>query len=292
MGDSKHAILSTLIYSSLFDFPLSEDELYYYLHTNRRFSRSEFKKALSALGEVIVYQKGYYALIDKSTCIQNRIARREDNAYKLTLARSVANILSRIPTVLFIGISGSLAVGNAKNEDDIDFFMITQKHTLFTTRLLVLLALSFLGKRRKRAETHAKNKICLNMLVSENAVLFPKSKQDLFTAREIAQTHPLFSRADTYQAFLKQNSWVKTFLAHVSGKKTERSSPNRSKLAILLFVLEPLTRTIQLKTIAKHQTHEEVTETILAFHPQDKRQSILTKYAKTKVAYNNYYRDQ
>jgi hypothetical protein len=103
-------------------------------------------------------------------------------------------------------------LGDADKEDDIDFFIITKKDTLFKTRLLVLLALQLLGLRRKRLEKNPADKICVNFLIDETKLSFSKDKRDIYTAHEILQIKPLFFRDNIYSRFLKANTWVYNFL--------------------------------------------------------------------------------
>src|SRR5690606_32960483 len=126
-----------------------------------------------------------------------------------------ADILKTIPSLLFIGISGSLAVKNVKREDDIDFFIISQGKYIWLTRLQCILLLSKHAVRRTRTDIHEKDKICLNMFVSDTSLSFKKATQDLYLAHEIAQLEPIFSRNNTYQKFISQNGWVRSFLPNM-----------------------------------------------------------------------------
>jgi len=292
MGDKRLAILKTLLYSSLFQFPLTEEELFYYFNASRSISRESFRQALSQLviRKEIVLQDGYYAILKQKEAIQERIKREKINSEKYELARRLALYLSFIPSILFIGISGSLAVKNATQDDDIDYFVITEKNTLYTTRFLALLLLEYVGRRRKRNATKARDKACLNFLISEEELRLPEEKQDLYTAREIAQLVPLVNREDTYQRFLQANSWRESFLPHSIQGKSGFIKKKRRKVSQLLTFLEPLTRSLQLSIMKPHQTVEEVTKTFLALHPDNVRNRILVQFAQKLLQYKKYYK--
>ncbi len=101
---------------------------------------------------------------------------------------------------------------NVDRKDDIDLFIITKRNRLWTTRLFATIVVDLLGIRRKPGETDVRNKICLNMFMSEDALSIPKQEQDLFAAHEVLQMKPLWEREGIYKKFLMKNKWVSKFL--------------------------------------------------------------------------------
>jgi len=286
MGNKYKAIVSTLLYSDIFDFPLTEAEIFYYLLTDTKISKSEFRQALTQLLPHLTYQKPYIALPNRENIIQ----RRRNNERWLNLKRKqasqIARILSYIPTIYFIGLSGGVGVGSSNKNDDIDFFIITKKNCIYITRLISLLFLAILGKRRKRGEKNARDKICLNMFLDESSLALPLDRHDIYTAHEIAQIYPLVERNNTYLRFLSANKWISTFLAHAKlGRKVKFQKLKQSLGESLLIILEPIARYIQIKHIKRHKTKEIVTNNFIAFHPRDYR-SITVKAFQQKVRRN------
>lgn len=207
--------------------------------------------------------------------MEEEVRRKREEAF------STARLLCKIPTIYFIGISGGLAAGSATEGDDIDLFIITKKKTMFISRLLALLLLQVVGKRRKRGEKNAPNKMCLNMWLDTSELQFTPSQQDLYTAREIAQLLPLYDRGGTYQMFLRSNSWIKIFLPHafLFPFRPRHSMNSNTFMERLMGVFEFPSKLLQLYSIKRHQTTEIVTEHALLFHPRDYRQRILKEYA-------------
>src|SRR6185312_7622187 len=119
-----------------------------------------------------------------------------------------------IPTIEFAGLSGSLAMHNAEKDADIDIFIITRPNTLWLTRFLILSLLQLKGKRRAPGKKHAKDTICVNMLLDTKHMAFPKNKRNIYTAHEIIQMKPLLIRNNTYNEFLHKNKWIINFLPH------------------------------------------------------------------------------
>ncbi len=279
------AIIKTLLYSDIFDFPLSKDELWQFLISRENILRDSFEYALKNLSGDISCKDGFYCLKSKEWCIKKRKAMLPEARKKLKIAKKAAYNLSYIPTVKFIGISGGLAAGNAEKTDDIDFFIITKKNTLFMTRLWVLAVLELMNLRRTRTGKNASNKICVNLLIDETRLKF--HKHDLYTAREIVQVKPLFEREDTYNTFLNKNKWVSNFFPNMtkqqlySGKRSKNyNSLNALSNLLHLPPLPQLAKAIQIIYMKKHQTSEVISSHILAFHPNDYRPQTLKLLSK------------
>ena len=287
MADSKKAILETLLYSTLFNFPLTKNEIYYYLHSNKVIPKKEFEKKLASLENSLVFKDNFYTLKDNEKSVDLRKKRLVISNKKRLDALKIVKVLGYIPTVLFIGISGSVAVGNAEDPDDIDFFIITTNNSLYTTRLLMLLILQLLGRRRKRNELKPQNKICLNMLVDEDGMSFEKS-QSIYTARELLQMYPLFERQDYYQKLLAKNNWTNSFMSHAHGQNNKFI---KKKLSFIksFFLVDPLCRSLEQSLIKRNQTRETATHHVIALHPLDTKTVILAEIDKRRLHYSKYY---
>lgn len=205
------------------------------------------------------------------------------------LAKRMAALLAKIPTVQFIGVSGGLALLNADREDDIDFFIVTKKNTVWTTRLFVVLFLELIGKRRRRGTAKVSDSICVNMFLDEQKMQLPKEWRDLYLAHEVVQVLPLFSRQNTYEKFLLLNNWVDAFLPHAVDRGTTKNYTRNNVENLFSVVLcgilqryafEHAAKKLQQWYMSKHRTREVVSDTILAFHPIDYRGNTLKAFEK------------
>lgn len=274
------AILRTIVYSDIFDYPLTRREIWKFLIVDKKITRAAFEKALLVLPATIVYRDGFYCLKGRESIVAKRKRREKESVKKILLAKKVAKRLSLMPTVLFVGISGSLAMRNADSHDDIDFFIITKKNTLWTTRFLLLLLLEFLGLRRGRRSKKVANKICVNMLIDESSLLFSKEKQNLYIAHEVVQLLPLFERENMHDKFLGANAWIKKILPHSLPSHLTSGNSVRKGGMLRFSAFEQLARFLQLRSINKHKTTETISDTLLAFHPDDYTDKILNVYQK------------
>ncbi len=285
---AKKAIMQTLLYSSLFHFPLTKSELWEFLKSDKPVTTDAFNSVMKQLPRDIAHIDRYYFLKGQEQIVAERKRRLVVSQEKIILAKSHINKLSFLPTVLFIGISGSLAMTNARKADDIDLFIIVKKNTIWLSRLLLLLILSLFGLRRSKQSSHTANKICLNMLLDEQALLLPQDRHDVYTAHEIAQVYPLFERHQTYQRFLSANAWVKTYMPNVTsttGITKYAISEKTGRQSSFIKFIEKVAGFIQLLYINRTITTETVNDRLLAFHPMDNRKKILKKYRELLSQY-------
>lgn len=289
------AILKTLIYSDIFNYPLSQDELWKFL-INVKLDKKSFSKQLKYLkkGNVKVKNNFYY-LLGRENIVTTRIQRNNESRKKIILAKTIIKQLTFLPTIQFIGISGALSLGNSTKEDDIDLFVIVSKGRLWLTRLIMVIFLTLMGRYRRRNENDVSDKICLNMLIDDSTLLFSRVRQNLYTAHEIVQMIPVFDRNNTYNRFINTNKWVEKFLpnAFVDRGTTRNTTRNYGETFFSAFLrtvlrisaLEHFAKAIQFWFIKKHITTETVSDNFLAFHPYDYKKSILKEYNKRLKRY-------
>lgn len=284
MDQVNDAIVTTLSYSDIFDYPLTKAELWRYLTLSKPILYRTFD---TALARASIKEKSHlFFLPGRSGLVRERLKRQKISKKKLKNAQPVLQMLQKIPTIEFIGISGSLAMHNAENNADIDLFIITKPQTLWLTRLLVLSFLQFKRMRRKRQGRKSKNMICVNMLLDTNHLSFPKSRQNLYTAHEIMQVKPFFSRNNTYERFLKKNTWIRKFLPNSFPKTALRLMTfSQTSKAIPLHFMEKLAKVMQIWYMKKHITKEYVSDGFVAFHPQDYTNYVLSELEKRKKKY-------
>lgn len=233
----KESIRQTIAYASFFDFDLTVSELHYWLISPTTHSLSSVKK-LSDRGEELVTKRKARLLI---------------STQKLIRAEKFAHILSIVPTIKLIALTGSLAMNNAKKNDDIDLMIVTKQGTLWLTRLFVvpLIRLFFKSRypvshprvfhsltpfhpRGSHSATsgvvlNTTDSVCLNLWLDTSALNLPRDKRSLYTAHEVLQIKPLLNRNHTYERFILENSWTKPYLANAY-ELTTKNFPPRERL--------------------------------------------------------------
>ena len=143
---------------------------------------------------------------------KKRLQREKISRQKLQIAQKAAKILSKIPTVKFVGVTGSLAMMNSNENSDIDLMIVTSSNNLWTTRLFTYLLIHLFGfKRRFPMEKAENDKLCFNLWLDEDDLVWRKSDRNIYTSHEIAQIMPLVNKDKTYEKFLFQNKWILSF---------------------------------------------------------------------------------
>ncbi len=277
----ERAILATLAYADIFDYPLTLSQLHHFL-IGCKLNQKELRKVLNQLvqNQQVGCQNAYYFLPGRAHLVALRLKRAKLAPVKLALAKEAATILKVLPQVKLIGVSGSVAVNNADWEDDIDFFIITAAGQLWLTRFFSTAILTVLAKRRTPQAKTVANKICLNMFVDESQLeIIP---HNLYLAHEVLQMRPLFWRDYTYERFLAANQWAYQFLPNWP----RRAAVNRfdsqlvAKPPWLMTKAEDLAKQLQLAYMAKRRTIEKITAGKIQFHPRNTQHLVMDAYGK------------
>lgn len=288
------AILRTLTYADLFDYPLTPEEIFRFLIAKKRVTFPSLQRNLTRLvaekKKLGVDAKGrFFFLPGRKEIVPQRKRRAIISREKLNLARKAAQFLKIIPTVQLIGITGRLAMENVEAEDDLDFLIITAANRLWLTRLLVIVVLELLGKRRRPDQKKVKDKICLNMFLDEGQLALLPGERDLYTAHEVIQMKPLWDRCHVYAKFLEANRWVTKHLSHGLSREQPKISPQKDKQEILssrfFDLLELVARRFQFWYLSKRRTTEVVTARRALFHPESARNWVLAAYEKKLAEY-------
>lgn len=288
MDNREVAILKTLLYADIFDYPLKEEEIFKFLISPKAIEKRLLFDRLKKSKSKIKLKNRYYFIKGKEDLVKKRIRREKISSGKLVKAKKLIEKINIIPSIKFIGISGALSMKNSDKKDDIDVFVITEKNLVWTTRFFLVILLKLLGSYRDRESKNYSDKICLNMIIDENKMAFNKNNQDLYTAHEIAQIIPVFDKDNTYNKFINLNAWVKKHLPHTTGKKLiylKRQKNIMENILIIFFriiFIERILKFIQLRYMKKNITKEIIKDGFLGFHPFDYKSYVLNRY-KAKI---------
>lgn len=271
-----NAIIKTLCYHEIFSYPLTFSELSTYLISRKKISDRELLFTLSKYQSLFFESQGFIVFRNSHKNIKKRIEKISENKKKLAKALWISQILSYIPTVQLIGISGSLAMYNAKKHDDIDLFFITSKKTLWLSRFLVNVTLFLFGQKRAVGKGFVRDKICPNMFITEDTLSIEKKIRTVYTAHEVAQLKILYSKNNMKERFFYENAWVLKYLPHAFKKNKSNNAPLRQNK--ILGALDYLFYIIQVLYMKKRRTIEVVQRQRAFFHPIKMGNIILQMY--------------
>ena len=201
----RRAILEAIIYGDIFDYPLKAAEIHRYLTIPA--SPDIILQILDehAASGLLEHADGFYALQDRSGIIRLRQSRQIVAQRKWNTAHRFIPWLASTPYVRMIAVTGTLAVNNVQESDDIDLLIVTASGRLWLCRALVILTV--------RLAATQKIELCPNFFLSEKALVL--EKQNFYNAREVVQMVPLYGKS-TYEVMRSLNSWVYEFLPQAS----------------------------------------------------------------------------
>ena len=284
------AIIKTLFYADIFNFPLTLPEIKKYL-IDFKLQDHDLSKIIKKI-PFISENRGFYFFSGRKNIINLRFKKEKISLKKLIFARKIARILFFIPTIKLIAITGNLAMLSASDNDDIDLLIMTENKRIWLTRLLCVLILKAIGVYRQPQESQVADKICLNMFLDSDHLTLPTIERDLYCAHEIVQMKPLLFRHGYENILLKKNPWVKKYLpnAYEAEYRKGRSLTNLSRCDLgidsnFFDFLELLAKKFQLFYMSRRRTTEVIRDGYLRFHPRDARSPILSAYNKNLKKY-------
>ncbi|MFA5124648.1 MAG: hypothetical protein WC473_02375 [Patescibacteria group bacterium] len=171
----EQAILETLIYFSVIDYPLTLLEIRKFLPLP-----AELSKVLSALNgtglrSLVNHNRGLYHLSTDQRLPALRLKRYRLAIAKMKRAKFWTRLIARLPYVKAVAVYSSLALKNSSSESDIDLFIITASGRLWTARFFVNSFLKFF--RLRAQEKNTKDKFCASYFVSEENLSLAKVNQ-------------------------------------------------------------------------------------------------------------------
>lgn len=199
IGDLKRAVLETLAYSDIFEFPLRLEEIHRYLP--QPATMEQVADALQQFNGEIETKGGYYFLQKREEIVVVRKMREAHSQSLLPVAMKYGRIIGTLPFIRMVALTGSLAVMNVSKDIDFDYMIVTVPGRLWTARAFALLF--------NRITKRLGHTICPNLIVAETAVEWPL--HDLYSARELYQMIPI-TGVEVYRKLIDANAWAKKFL--------------------------------------------------------------------------------
>jgi hypothetical protein len=200
------ALLRTVAYADVFDYPLTEAQLWRYL-VGVAATPADLHAALRAghLNEILHICNGFVVLAGRTNLVEQRQERVARARLLWEQARFYAARLAQLPFVRMVAVTGALAMDNVAPGADIDYLIVTTPGRLWLCRTLTVLLV-----RVARLAGHV---ICPNYLISERALVM--QDRSLYTAHELAQMVPL-AGMPIYRRMRALNGWVDQWLPNAT----------------------------------------------------------------------------
>lgn len=267
------AILQTLGYSSIFNYPLSLYQVSNFLLSKRRVSLNVLTSSLNYLiksSKVKEKDGKYYLYKTKTVPWEDR---RKNSLTLFKSAYEIAEVLKKIPWIEFIGVTGSIAAFNAIKNDDIDLFIVTKKNRVWLTRGFVFLVLKMLGMLR--TEKNPARMICPNIFVGEDALSWDKSKRNVYVAHEIILMHPIYDCNNIYMRFLDSNNWVFRYFGNFP-KNDFQFTLQKKHENRLVNLIDLFSYKLQVGYMKSKRTHEIIKRNFIHFNKVDNTNNVIS----------------
>lgn len=190
-------VLATIHLAHHFQSAFTVDQVYRYLRV--RMCRKQFESTVEDLKRCnLIFEKNgvlFTRDLQKSYQQKERFSKDIFRRHKPYLS-----IISRIPWVKYVALTGANAFESCQTRDDVDLFLITKSNRLW----ICYLALVLFSKAIRKRDT-----LCINYLVDEQNLHI--RQHDYYTAVQILQMIPLFDN-DFNKKIIENNRWIFNFL--------------------------------------------------------------------------------
>jgi hypothetical protein len=206
-------------YASLFDYPLTLDQLHGSLVGVRADAAAieSWWRDSELLQATVERHQGWYFPAGRRDLIETRSRREALSRELLAGDRSILSLVCSMPFVRMVALSGSLAHLNAEGAADLDLMVITAPGRVWSVTVALLVMSRLLGWRQR---------VCLNYVISERAMTIAPA--DLFSANQIIHLRPITGH-QVFERFVKMNSFVRDFYPNFEiGRASGFGRPRRS----------------------------------------------------------------
>jgi len=304
-------ILYTLAFFDLLGKPLTLFEcwknLFFIFPGTRKPSLLEVEAVLEKHPRV-KSKNGFYFKKGREDLVRERQVRHNFSRERWKRGLCVSRFLSFLPFVKMIGLCNTVAFNLAGGKSDIDFFIISKKNKIWTTRFLVTALVSLFGLRRH--DRKIANRVCLSFYLTDpdldlERIALQNQKgemDDPYLAYWCSRVSPIYD-AGTAKKFFKVNAWVKKFLPQTiffqpvprcfAANNFARRILRKTVSGLLNFqFLEKFFRRLQLAKMSRNtksvaaekNTKVIISDQMLKFHEKDLRffyQDYMQKLSKT-----------
>ena len=283
------AIARSVVYASLFDYPLTLAQLRQTLIESIQ-TPSQVLAAYNgsaALQDAIEFRDGFFFPEGRADLVDERRRRETRSRAFLHRNRRLLQLVCALPYVRMVALSGSIAHLNLEGSGDLDLFIVTRGRRVWSTTVAVLVLAKLLRRRRI---------VCANFVVADTRLVL--EQQDLFAASQVIHLKPLLGR-DVFLQLLEKNPFLFRFYPnfHAADAASLPFRPSRvlgwlqKILEIALAPVSPLAelmcraayRGYLRRRAATWRSPEQVRLQVdcLKLHTQSHRQSVLERFDRS-----------
>ena len=309
------SIIQTLAFFSIFNHPLTADELFRFLWKSPNISYNKFLQELDEVksGNNLSFgcKYSFYYLKNKEEEIDIRRNKTVDNDFKRNIALRASKKLRYVPFVKAVLLCNNSSFEMAGVSSDIDVAIIIKNGRLWLGRLLATVLLSVFRLRRNKKRTT--NRICLSFYTVDTNLDFSQlaiTKPDIGLIYWIAQFSSIYDPDNLNNKILQSNQWLKEYLPNIFDNNLSGDGSlldNRFSSIWKKFwetawsgsygdLLEGQAKSIQKLKMRRnlHSVQDEpdtrvvINDKMLKFHENDRREEYKQKWEQNILKISNY----
>jgi hypothetical protein len=284
------AIARSVIYASLFDYPLTLEQLHYSLIESDQTGAEILAvyEGSELLRDIVEYRDGFFFPMGRGDLVAERRRREARSDVFLAEHRLALRLICALPFTRLVALSGSIAHRNLEPDGDLDLLIVTRGARVWTVTVMLLLLTKLLRRRRT---------ICANFILADSHLTV--DQQDLFTANQVIHLRPLIG-TDVVERFRAANPFVVRCYPNSAAPAPEtpmvdvRSRGLGLVKRVMEFVLSPLSPLIEAvcrRTYAWHLQRRagswrspdqvRLQSDYLKLHTQSHRHAVLDRFHAT-----------
>ncbi len=261
-SDLDRAILEIIVYFDLFSYPLTTLEISENLSSGAKIE--EVRRALYGstwLNSRLDTQNGMWFLKGREVCVIERQKRYRASKHKIDIVRRFVGFARFIPWIQRIFACNSLGFLNARQESDIDLFIVTRRGRIWSTRFFTVMLAKLFGRP---TPAHTKDALCLSFFAVEGANMKKAAlgQDDVYFRNWLMHLLPLYERKEVKHAGMGVGNFFERILR-----------------AVQLKIMPA-----HLRSMANKGTGVVITDEFLKFHDHDRREQFRTKYEEKLAA--------
>lgn len=284
MITAAEAVLRSLAWYMVMDYPPTAEELWWYT----RAKRDECAMAELTNTSVCVTEAGRYFLPGYDHLLLEHERRNRFFARKWRRAQRLAALLRWVPSVRWLALCNTMAIGNARDEADIDVCIVVHRGTLWMTRLL-LAGIAALFGRRPGERSGERDAWCFSFLLDDADLLlqrFALAPRDPYLEWWTIRLVPLLDDGIGEHIWAQQQEFLRDYPNAVAWIPWRRKRAYREGAFSALAVIDRWIGRLQRKFGSRQlQTHASaggtsvvMSDSVLKTHIDDRRELFRTQY--------------
>lgn len=290
MSSLSQAIIKTVAYFDIFDYPLSTFEIWQYL--SEKASLNEVIENIETNSLPLETKDGFVFLPGRAGLITVRRQRYLEADKKIKKAKHRLTLIQWLPGVQLICLANIIGSHNLRASSDTDLFIITKTNRLWLVKFCATIILKIFGLRP--TATKNKDQLCLSFLIDDSALDLSlcQVENDYYFTYWLAGLLPLYGNSKIFEKLIEANSWLENKLPNW---QTPNSQPryyfqeqSKNNATIEIFnILERFSKKIQkhimspnLRKLANHSKQVIINDHMLKLHTIDRREYFKSEYIK------------